>query len=142
MAQRFLLDALPTPVRGVAGELDDVEGIHHLDRVGQLVDGSGLVSGEPVHCDDLDEVSPGLAPFFQPGGEHLFGAALNHVQPGWAFLVPDRGEIDDHRHVLVALTGVPPVGSGCGALSRLPGVGFHSPPAGPGVRCSRTGLST
>ena len=30
----------------------------------------------------------------------------------------------------------PPVGSGCGALSRLPVVGFHSPPAEPGVRFS------
>ena len=41
--------------------------------------------------------------------ECLFGTALDHVeQPGWAGVVADRGEVDDHGDVLVAAPGVPP----------------------------------
>ena len=35
--------------------------------------------------------------------------ALDHVeQPGWAGVVTDRGQVDDHGDVLVAAPGVPP----------------------------------
>jgi hypothetical protein len=91
-----------------------------------------------VHCDHLEPVAPGLRLGGEPGLEDLLGAALDHVeQPGRAAAVTDRGEVHDHRHEPVRQeAGMSPVGSGCGALSRLPVVGFHSPPAEPGVRLS------
>ena len=49
------------------------------------------------------------------------------------------GQVDHAGEFLraaLAGTHVVPVGSGCGALPRLPVVGFHSPPAEPGVRLS------
>jgi hypothetical protein len=47
------------------------------------------------------------------------------------------GQIDHDRDGSIdADSAGPPVGSGCGALSWLPVVGFHSPPAEPGVRFS------
>lgn len=54
MLEGFLLHTLPGAVRRVAGELDDVEGIHHLDRVGQRLGGRGFEACEPVHRNDLD----------------------------------------------------------------------------------------
>lgn len=39
------------------GQGNDVEGIHHRCRLGQLLGGRGLETGEPVHRDDLDSVA-------------------------------------------------------------------------------------
>ena len=105
-----LLDPAAAPVQGVAGQADDVEGVHHRDRVGQLLGGGGLEPGEPVHRDDLHAVAPGLRSRSASHGlERLLGAALDHVQqPGRAGAVADRGEVDDHGDVLVAAAGVPP----------------------------------
>ena len=104
-----LLDPASAPVQRVAGQADDVEGIHHRDRVGQLLGGGGLEPGEPVHRDDLHPVAPRLRPLGQPGLERLLRAALDHVQqPRRAGPVTDRGEVDDHGDVLVAAPGVPP----------------------------------
>ena len=86
-----LLDPAAAPVQRVAGQADDVEGVHHRDRVGQLLGGGGLEAGEPVHRDDLDAVAPGLVAVGEPGLERLLGAALDHVQqPGRAGAVADR----------------------------------------------------
>jgi hypothetical protein len=41
-----LLEALTAAVQGVAGQRDDVEGVHHRDRVRQLFGGGGLEAGE------------------------------------------------------------------------------------------------
>ena len=60
MAEGFVLDALPAAVQGVPGELNDVEGVHHLHRVRQLLRGSCLEPGEAIHRDDLDPVTPCL----------------------------------------------------------------------------------
>lgn len=49
-------DALPTPVEGVAGELDDAERAHHLHRVWERPGFTGLRASEAVHRDDLDLV--------------------------------------------------------------------------------------
>ena len=104
-----LLDPAAAPVEGVAGEADDVERVHHRDSVGQLLGGGGLEPGEAVHRDDLDPVAPGRVAFGEPSLECLFGTALDHVeQPGWAGVVTDRGEVDDHGDVLVTAAGVPP----------------------------------
>ena len=109
MAVEVLLDAAPAPVERVAGEADHVERVHHRDRVGQLLGGGGLEPGEAVHRDHLELVAPGLGALGEPGLEHLFRAALDHVQqPRRAGAVTDRGQVDDHGHVLVAAAGVPP----------------------------------
>lgn len=46
------LDPAPAPVERIAGQPNDMEGIHDRDRVGDLF-GSGLAAGEAVHRDDL-----------------------------------------------------------------------------------------
>jgi hypothetical protein len=104
-----LLDPAATLVQGIAGEADDVEGVHHRNSVGQFLGGGGLEPGEAVHRDDLDTVTPGWVAFGEPPLEGLFGTALDHVdQPGGAGVVADRGEVDDHGDVLVTAAGVPP----------------------------------
>jgi len=42
MPENVLLDALPAPVEGVAGQTNDMERVHHRDRVGQLFRRGGL----------------------------------------------------------------------------------------------------
>ena len=94
---QVLLDPAAAGVQGVAGEADDVEGIHHRDRVGQLFGGGGPEPGEPVHRDDLHVVAPGRWTLREPAGERVLEAAGDHVQqPCWAGAVPDRGQVDDH----------------------------------------------
>src|SRR5690606_27008353 len=79
-------------VQRVAGQADDVEGVHHRDRVRQLFGGGGLEAGEAVHRDDLDAVAPGLVPVAQPVLERLLRAALEHGQQSrGAGAVADRG---------------------------------------------------
>ena len=109
MPEGLLLHPLPAPLEGVTGKGDDVEGVHHRDRVRQRLGGGGLEAGEPVHRHDLDAFAPGLRTPGQPGLERLLGPALDHVQkPGRAGLIADRREVDDDGDVLVALAGVPP----------------------------------
>ena len=92
VAAGVLLDPASAVVQGVAGQADYVEGVHHRDRVGQLLGGGGLEPGEPVHRDHLDAVAPGLVAFGEPLLERLLGAALDHVQqPRRAGAVADTG---------------------------------------------------
>src|SRR5690606_32470055 len=70
MPEGLLLYPLPYPVKHVAGELDDMERVHHLCRIGELFSRCSLEPGEPVHCDDLDLVFPRLRPRSEPLGEH------------------------------------------------------------------------
>src|SRR3954465_10818257 len=96
VAVRVLLDPTPAAVQSVAGEPDDVEGVQHRRRLGQLVAGGGLEAGEPVHRDPLQAVPPGPGGPGEPGWERLLGAALDHrQQPRRAGPVPDRGQVDD-----------------------------------------------
>ena len=79
-----------------------MEWIYHRHRVGQLLAGGGLESGEPVHRDDLDPVPPTLDSGGEPGLEYALGAPLDHVQqPRGARLLTHRGEVDDDGDVLV-----------------------------------------
>ena len=104
-----LLDPAAALVEGVAGEADDVEGIHHRDRVRQFFGGGGLEAGEAVHRDHFHLVAPGLVAFGQPGLEHALGAALDHVQqPDRSAVRPCWRQVDDHGHVLVTAAGVSP----------------------------------
>jgi hypothetical protein len=76
---------------------------------GNSLDGSGLEAGESVHRDDLDLVAPARFPLSEPLPERLFGTAFDHVeQPGWAGVVADRRQVDDHGDVLVAASSVAP----------------------------------
>lgn len=109
MPESLLLDALPGLVESVAEQLNDVEGVHHRRRVGNLLTGGGLVAGEPVHRDDVDAVSPGLRAPGQPGLEGVLRPARDHVQqPGRSRLLADRCEVDDDGDVLVTETCVAP----------------------------------
>jgi hypothetical protein len=106
---RVLLDALAAAVQCVAGQGDDMERVHDRDRVGKLFGGGGLEAGEPVHRDDLDPVPELGCLGLQPGLEHLFGAAFDHVQqPGRPGAVTHRCQVDDHRDELVAPARVTP----------------------------------
>lgn len=107
--QRGLSDALSASVESVASETNNVEGVHHRNRRGQLFRGSCLEPAEPVHRDDLDPIPPLLGPSGEPLFEHGLRAALDHAQqPCRPAPVPVRGEIDDHGDVLVTLAGVSP----------------------------------
>lgn len=104
-----LLDALAAVVQGIAGELDDVEGIHDLHRVGEFFLRCGLEPGEAVHGDHLNPVAPRRVLLAEPLLEGLLGAALHHVQqPGRTPSLAQRGEVDDHGDELVAPARVPP----------------------------------
>lgn len=107
--ERVALHPPSAVIEGVAGELDDMEGVHHRDCVGDLFRGGGLESGEPVHRDHIDALPPGRGTFGEPGLEYLLRPAFDHVQqPGRARLLPDRGEVDDHGDVFVAVASMPP----------------------------------
>ena len=109
MPEHGLLNTLAASVEPVASESDNVEGIHHRDRVRQLFSGGGLETGEPVHRADLAPIAPLLGPPGQPLLENGLRSPLDHVQePGWSCLVPVRGEIDDHRDIPLALACVAP----------------------------------
>ena len=103
------MDALSGGVQLVAGQRDHVEGVHHGGGVGDGFGGGGLEAGEAVHGHDGDPGPELVGLSLQPGLERLLRATLDQVQqPGGAGVVPDRGEVDDHGHVLVALAGVSP----------------------------------
>ncbi len=86
-----------------------MEGIHHRDRVRDLLRSGGLEPGEAVHRDHLDRVTEGVVAVGEPGLERRLRPALDHVQqPCWAGAIADRGEVDDHGDVLVATPGVAP----------------------------------
>jgi hypothetical protein len=51
VAVEILPDPTTAAVERVTGQTDDVEGVHHRDRVGDLLCCSGLEPGEPVHRD-------------------------------------------------------------------------------------------
>lgn len=109
MPAGVLLDPLPAARERFAGKTHDVERVHHGGGVVEFLDRGGLVAGESVHRDDLDPVAPGVGAGGEPGLEHLFRAALDHVQqPRRAGTVSGRGEVDDHGHVLRAAAGVAP----------------------------------
>lgn len=86
-----------------------MKGIHDCDGVGEFLGGGGFETSEPIHRDHLDLLTPGLRTCSEPGLERLLGAALDHVeQPGWAGAITDRGQVNDHGDVFVAVAGVAP----------------------------------
>jgi hypothetical protein len=108
MAECFLLDALPAAIQHVASELDDVERVHHLDRVRERF-GGGLEPGEPVHRHDLDPGAERLGLLIQPGPDHGLRAAFDHVQQACrAGPIAHRRQVDDHRHVAIPEPRVAP----------------------------------
>ena len=109
MTTRVLLHAPAARVQGVAGEPDDMERVHHRDRLRKRFRGGSLEADEPVHRDDLHLIAPRLIALGEPGLERLLGPSLDHVeQPGRARAVADRRQVDDHSDVLVAVPGVAP----------------------------------
>ena len=75
----FLLEALAARSDFVAGELDYVEGVHDGYRAGQHFPHGGLEPGESVHGHGFDVESELDAAGLQPGFQHLFGSAWDHV---------------------------------------------------------------
>jgi len=93
-----LLHAAAALVQSIAAQAHAVERVHHRDRVGQLLVGGGLETGEPVHRNHLDAVAPGRVSLTKPGLEHLLRSALDHIQqPRWTRAVPDRRQVDGDR---------------------------------------------
>ncbi|MDP9824039.1 hypothetical protein J2S59_003848 [Nocardioides massiliensis] len=95
-----LLDPTSAPIQGIAGQADDVEGVHHRDRLGQFLGGRGLEAGEPAHCHDLHAVTSLSGAFGEPGLERGLGAALDHrmghaqitTTQKYLHALPDAGE--------------------------------------------------
>ena len=106
---KFLLNAPTTLIQGVASEMYDVEGIHDRGRAGEFFGGSALEPGESIHSDDLDTLTPRVGLGGQPGFDHLFGAARDHVQePGGATAISDGRQVQDDGDTFVAVRGVAP----------------------------------
>jgi hypothetical protein len=104
-----LLDPAPAPVQGVPGQADDVEGVHHRTASGSSSAAAVLKPVNPSIATTSTASRHCLGPVGEPGLERGLGAAFDHVQqPGGAGAVADRGQVDDHGDVLVALAGVPP----------------------------------
>ena len=119
--------------------------VEDRDGVFQLVIDGVLVAVERVQGRDRDAFAERVAAGLQPRLVGLTGAARDEIQqPGPDVSVLVTGQINHAGELfrppaseVDGLGGdVMPVGSGCGALPRLPVVGFHSPPAEPGVRLS------
>jgi len=109
MPAGVLLDPLSAAVQRFAGQRDHVKRVHHCNRVGDGLSGGGLETGEPVHRHDLDPVAERGALVAQPGLEHLFGAAFDHIQQACRpEAVTHRGQVDDHGDELVAAPRVSP----------------------------------
>ena len=105
----FLLNASAAFIQGVAGQVHDVEGIHDHGRAGEFFGGSALEPGESIHSDDLDALAPCVGLGGQPGFEHLFGAARDHVQePGGATAISDGRQVQDDGDIFVSVGGVTP----------------------------------
>ena len=90
--------------------MNNVEGIHHRHRPWKLAGCCAFVAAEPIHRHDLDVVLPLLGARGQPGRQDACGAALHHVQEaGRASMVAYRGQVHDHRGVLVPTPMTPHV---------------------------------
>ena len=87
----------------------DVEGVHDRGRVGEFFGGSALEPGESIHSDDLDTLTPRVGLGGQPGFEHLFGAARDHIQePGGTTAISDGRHVQDDGDIFVSVGGVAP----------------------------------
>ena len=105
----FLPGAPSALIQGVAGQVYDVEGVHDCPCAGEFFGGSALEPGESIHSDDLDTLTPRVGLGGQPGFEHLFGAARDHIQePGGATAVADGRQVQDDGDIFVAVRGVAP----------------------------------
>lgn len=108
-SERVAMDAASAVVERVAGELDDMEWVHHRDRCWDLFCGGGLEAGESVHRDHFETIPPVRGAFGQLGLEHPLRSAFDHVQqPGRSRLRADRSEVNDDGDVLIAVPGVSP----------------------------------
>src|SRR5690625_5834979 len=107
MTSGLLLNTTVNILESITGELDDREGVHDFDRIGQFLDRGCFEAGESVHRDDVDAVTPVLRTGFEPLLEHLLRTSGHHVeQTCWACCLADRGEVDDDGDVLVATPSV------------------------------------
>ena len=90
------LDPLPGHSQLVGSQVHDVERVHHLPRLRQLLGGGGVIAGESVHRHDFHPVAEGLLPGGEPAAQHLSGSARHHVQqPGGPGAVHVRRQVDD-----------------------------------------------
>ena len=105
----FLPGAPSALIQCVAGEVYNVEGVHDCPCAGEFFGGSALEPGESIHSDDLDTLTPRVGLGGQPGFEHLFGAARDHVQePGGTAAVADGRQVQDDGDIFVSVGGVAP----------------------------------
>jgi hypothetical protein len=94
----LLLDALADQVQLGPGQGDDVERVHHRNRIGDDFGGGDLVAGEPVHRDDLHRLCEVGGLSGQPRRQRGRRSSFDQVeQPGRTGLIVNRGEIDDQR---------------------------------------------
>ena len=73
---RILLDAATHLIKGVASELDDMEGVEDAGGVLELVIDGVLVSLEGVQCRDLDTGAEVFSALFEP-------VLMHGARPAW-----------------------------------------------------------
>ena len=139
VAELLLLDPAAGLLHRGDAELDDVECIEHRSGVFELVPDRVEVAAERIQRRHADPAGERFAAGGQPVGVGLPGPARHQVQQPCLRSTVAPGQVHDPGEFLWPFPRawpMVPVGSGCGALSRLPVVGFHNPPAEPGVRFS------
>lgn len=96
MPHRLVLDPLPACGELVDGQVDDMERVHDLPGLGQVLGRRFRVAGEPVHGHDPDPVAERAAAGIEPVAEGVGGPAGHHVQEsGRAYPVDQRGQVHD-----------------------------------------------
>ena len=93
----FLLDAPAALIESITGKAHDMEGLHDRPRTGEFFGGYAFESGESIHRDDLNALTPGVGLGGQPGFEDPLGSARDHVQKprGTTAIVDERHVQDD-----------------------------------------------
>ena len=76
---KLLLDSPAALIESIPGQVHDMEGIHDRPRAGEFFSSGALKTGESIHRDDLNALTPRVGLGGQPGCEDLFGSARDHV---------------------------------------------------------------
>src|SRR5699024_12132714 len=58
MTRGLLLNTTTNIIESITGALDDMEGVHHFDRIGQILDRGCFETWETVHRSDVDAITP------------------------------------------------------------------------------------
>ena len=96
-------------IQGVAGEVDDVEGIHDCPCVGEFFGGRTFEPDETIQRNDLNALTPRIGAGGQPGFENPLGAPRDDIQEsGGTTAITHRRHVQDDGDEFVAVWDATP----------------------------------